>query len=622
MNKLLFLKNYIYIFVIHYLIILLTKFIFTYYLYENFSALPFERIIYAIFWGVKFDLALAAVATLLVTFFDFHKKSFIFITLLMINFIFLSQISDVFYFYESSRHMGYEIADALTDASGLLMTAISQHTVLSLLSLLFTLLLSLFLYSYLQKKLNLISIKKFYFLQKFILLFITVFFVRGMTQNIPLNPWQSNQIGEQKLSSLALNGSYNAIYALINKSKKLKPLELPSLDENIIEQNIQEIYSSKHTKYSTNLKDPNIVFFFLESWSAVNMKSYGFEKATTPFYDEILKKSIRPKAMIAGGHRTTEGIFATLASYQNPLGKTISKTQLQDFYYTSIIDILNTKGYSSAFFQGSSKETSGTGSFVQDLGFQQSYGKHDVTERDYETNYWGVHDPDMYNFAVKKLSKMKEPFTIGLNGATTHDDKIPEGIKAQKFSTNNELNKQLNALHFSDAALKEFVTKIEKLYPNTLFVFVADHCGGVKGSSFQNYMIPFAVYSKNISAKYYDTYLSQRDITPTVLDLAFGDYRQFSSNFTGKSLLSDVGFGADYFHSGYLGWIEDNKAIEINIATNTYNCYDVSNFDTESTLCTDDIIHLKNKALSFTHISQKLLFEGKTDTFKDHKNAQ
>jgi len=618
-NKLLFLKNYFYIFVIHYLIILLTKFIFTYYLYENFSDLSFESIVFAIFWGIKFDFALSAVATLIVTFLDFHKKSLVFIAIIISNFLFLSQISDILYFYESSRHMGYEISDALTDASGLIMTAISQHTTLSLLSLFFTLILSFILYKHLNSRLNQITLNKFYILQKFLLILITVFFIRGMVQNIPLNPWQSNQIGDQKLASIALNGSYNAIFALANKSKKLHPLKIPSIKKQTIEKNIRKIYNSKYTKYSTNYQNPNIVFFFLESWSAVNMKSYGFKTTTTPFYDEILKKSIRPKAMIAGGHRTTEGLFATLASYQNPLGKTISKTQLQDFSYTSIIDILNKKGYNSAFFQGSSKETSGTGSFAQTLGFKKSYGKKDVKKRLYETNYWGIHDPDMYNFAVTQLSNMKQPFVIGLNGATTHDDKIPEGVEPKIFSDHKAMNKQLNALHFSDAALKEFVTTVEDLYPNTLFVFLADHCGGVKGSSFHNYMIPFAIYSKNLPPKLYDTYLSQRDIAPTILDLAFGNYRQFSLNFTGKSLLSDQKRFADYFHHGYLGWIEKNKILEINIATKEKTCYKIENYKDIKIKCTEEILAFETRALSFTNLSQQLLFQGKVNTFENYK---
>ena len=462
--------------------------------------------------------------------------------------------------------------------------------------------------------------------KKLLLVILTLFFVRGMTQSIPLNPWQSNQIGDSKLATLSINGTYNTIYSLMNKSKELKPLQLPKLDENTEKETLKKLYQSKYTPYSTNLKQPNVVIFFLESWSGVNMKSYGFNKSNiipTPFFDEILKDSIRPKAMIAGGHRTTEGIFSSLCSYQNPLGKTIAKTQLQDYTYPSLIDILVQNGYQSTFFQGSSKETSGTGSFVQSIGFQESYGKNDVLIRAYEENYWGVHDPDLYNFTLEKITTMKKPFVIGINGATTHDDKIPKGIEKIDFVKDEKFNNQLNALHFSDIALKNFVQTIQKKYPNTIFVFVADHCGGVKGSNFENYMIPFALYNKDLQPKYYDVYLSQRDLAPTVLDAVFGNYKNYTKDFSGKSLLSDSEFFADYYHNGILGWIRQNNAIEINIATQDTKCYDISDFKDKEITCTNTMLpNLKNEILSFTNISQKLLFNGKVNLLQTYKGER
>jgi len=600
----------------------MTKIIFFLYLSSNFTEINVESSLFAIFWGYKFDFATASFISLAVTLLDFHKKGLVVIGSIFISGVFLAQISDIMYFYESTRHMGYEISDALTDAFGLIMTAISQHTFLTLFTF-FSVIIFFFLSFRLFSKILIdITFDKYYFLKKIILILITLFFIRGMFQSIPLNPWQANQIGDSKLAILTINGTYNALYSLANKGKELKPQKLPSLDEKSTKETIKKLYQSKYTPYKTNLKQPNVVIFFLESWSGVNIQSYGFDKSNispTPFYDGILKQSIRPKAMIAGGHRTTEGIFSSLCSYQNPLGKTIAKTQLQDYHYTSLIDILVKRDYQSAFFQGSSKETSGTGSFVQSIGFKDSYGKTDVKKRIYEENYWGVHDEDLYNFTLEKLALMKKPFVIGINGATTHDDKIPNGIEKIDFLKDEKLNNQLNALHFSDMALRKFVETMKKRYPNTLFVFLADHCGGVKGSNFQNYIIPFAIYHKDLEPKYYDNFISQRDLSPTILDLVFGEYTKYTNNFSGKSLLSDENFFADYYHNGILGWIENNKGMELNTATNTIKCLDMSTFEDKEVTCTQDIEEFKQKALSFTNISQKLLFEGKTKEFQRYK---
>ena len=596
-------SRYFKVFCVSYILIILTKYIFAYYL--GFDSLGFSDISYSIFWGYKFDFAASSIVALISILFSFNNSLFKTISSVLVVGLFLTQISDIFYFNESSRHIGYEVTDAITDASSLIATAYTQHTFLTIFSIIFALVLFV-----VSLKIFDTTSKHKYFVTILISLFVSVFFIRGMAQNIPLNPWQSNQIGDTKKASLALNATYNIIYSLVNKKKKLQPLNLPSTDETSIKQSLKELYNDPTKDISLPIikTKPNIVFFFLESWSL----KYVTPK-TTPNYYKILKQSIHPNYIIAGGHRTTEGMFCTLVSYPNPLGKSVAKTQLQNYKYSSIIDILNKNGYNSAFFQGTAKETSGTGSLAQSLGFTKSYGKADVKKRLYKPNTWGIHDVDLYNFVQTTL---KEPFVIGINGASTHDDKIPSSIKHIDFTKNEKINKMMNAFHFSDYALGKFISEVENKYPNTIFVLFADHCGGYLSGSLENYQIPFAIYSKQlIQPKFYDTILSQRDIAPTILDLTMGDYKKLASNFTGKSLIQDNKFFANYYHNGLLGWIENKKLVELNIATNKYNCFDINGTKKIKTICNKNFEKLNKHNLDFTTITQKLLFDGKINQF-------
>jgi phosphoglycerol transferase MdoB-like AlkP superfamily enzyme len=170
-------------------------------------------------------------------------------------------------------------------------------------------------------------------------------------------------------------------------------------------------------------------------------------------------------------------------------------------------------------------------------------------------------------------------------------------------------------------ALKSFVYKVKQKYPNTLFVLLADHCGGLNGSAFQSYLIPFALYHKDLTPTYYNYFISQRDIAPTILDLLYGKHNTINPNFTGKSLVSDTHFFADYYHNGLLGWVEGNTALEINITTKEKTCYDISSYKDIEIKCNNHMLKFTNKALSFTKISQKLLFSGKTNTFDAFKRA-
>ena len=609
-------KNYTVVFVFSYFVLVSTKFIFSAYISQFTQSLEYLQILYAVFWGYKFDLAVSAVVALVVTLFDFHGQTFMYVFASALVGLFLFQISDIMYFEESSRHIGYEIFSALHDSQGLVATALTQHAMLVVLSLLvasFLFFLMLRVGFYIPMTLN-----KTYAVQKIFMIVISIFFVRGMFQHIPLHPWQANNIGDEKQAAIALNGAYNTLYVLANANKQVEQVALPQIEGT---QNYKEIVKEMYTPVRENVaptlavEKPNIVFVLSESWTAVYMKSYGYEHETTPFFDRLLEQSVRPKVMLANGHRTTEGIFATFASYQNPLGKSIAKSQLQNFSYNSVIKILRDKGYSSAFFQGSAKDTSGTGSLATDLGFEQSYGKSDIKDRIYDENGWGVHDTDLFNFVHATVNtKLQEPFVIGINGASTHDSVLPTGFAEKYFVADTRINQILNTLHYSDFALQEFVARLEKEYPNTLFVIMADHCSGIASGSLENYMIPFLIYSKKLlEPQYYDVVLSQRDVAPTLLTLLKVDTHK---SFTGKSMFLEDRFFADYFHNGILGWIEEKQGVEVDLGANTLACYTLKDsLKQEKEVCSTTYTQMHQRALSFTRYSQELLFAGKTQDF-------
>ncbi len=588
-------KNYFLLFLLFYTILIITKFIFSFYLGFN--------EIYPIFWGYKFDFAVSAFFAFLINIFSFNKLLSKIVFIFSITVVIITQVADIIYFSESNRHIGYEAKDIFVDFTPLLNTAFHKYSTLTILTFII-----LFITIFIILKIDIYKrFSKNYFLKSLFLLLITIFFARGMTQYTPLHPFQSNQIGDNKKAQVALNGTYNMVYSLIKANKNPKMLNLPTFDEKTIKQNLSKLYYEK-TSSSKIIKDkPNIVLFFSESWSAKWIDKYGFDKVTTPNFDYFYDNGISVDYMIANGHRTTEGIFAVCTSYPNPLGKSIAKTNLQNFSYDSFIYLFNKAGYESIFFQGTSKDTSGTGSLAQFLGFKKSYGKRDIKNRKYPENYWGVQDIDLYNFIIKKLPKNK-PFIIGINGATTHDNVVPKDFKIKQFVfvKDKVLNKDLNALYFADYALGKFIKEVEKKYPNTIFVLFADHCGGRISGVLENYKIPFVIYSKKyFKPKHFNLILSQLDIAPTLVDLIFGDYKKYFPNATGKSLFSDKKFFTPYFYNGILGWIEDKKQIEYNLQTKKLNCR------YKKSICKK----LNQNNLIFNYITQKLLFEGKTKEF-------
>ncbi len=588
---------------------------------------------HALLWGLRFDIAIAAFLALLAYLLAYLTARLLgwqYATVLRratyvaAVFLVVLQGADVMYFSNTSRHLAYEALDAFNDGPELLATALTLYWQ-SLLVELALMAAALWLigrwmrspetppptagrgWRRFKPELGLI-----------VVLLASPLMIRGGVQSIPLEPLHAQEIGDSREASLALNGAYNALFFSLS-SKELHPVPINFPDNAHTQAIVRALYPHHAASTAGAPRDYNVIVILLESWPAAYMKSYGYDKDVTPHFDALRKVSLTTEGMLAGGHRTTEGMFATFCSEQNPLGATVAQTPLENFGYTCLPQILRQRGYSTAFFQGTHKNTSGTGAFAQLLGFEGSYGKEDIHHRRYSLNNWGVHDPDLYAFVHKKLDAMHQPFLIGINTATTHDVELPDGVKPT-FGTDTLVHRNLNVLHFADWALAGFVDAVNKdpkIGP-TLFVVLADHTTIFNQNNFNNYNIPFLIYAPGIvKPNYVDRMVSQRDVAPTVLDLLHLPQVPW---FTGKSVLHDDRgpYFADYYNNGILGWIEGSRLVELPVNDpRRLRCFDYRQ-DRRQRHPLDCGAHdreLGTQALAFTRVAQDLLFKGRLRRF-------
>ena len=425
---------------------------------------------------------------------------------------------------------------------------------------------------------------------------------------------------------IAMNGAYSVVYGALNSAKEIDRVNVKLPEDVDVAAVMRSLYpdaaavtASAEMQPAVPIKKYNLIFILMEGWPADEMSAYGFEKPTTPFFAAIKEKSIAPLGVISGGVRTTEGIYATFCSQQNPLGETVAQTSLQNNQYQCLPKILKQQGWHTAFFQGTHKETSGTGAFAQSLGFTESFAKEDMPEGRYERNYWGAHDPDIYDFLLDKLDEMPQPFLVGVNTNSTHDVQMPAGVK-RLFGDANRGEKHQSILHFADQSMQEFFDKIKEkpYFKNTIFVLMSDHTGGKHKTLATRYFIPGVIYAEDlVAAKKLDRYVSQRDFAPTVLELLG---MPASPSFTGKSLLSenDAIYFADFFDTGTVGWVEDKSLVETSVLDpSDMKCYSLENglIDAYSVDCDQAYKNRSLHSLVFTAYSQDRLFKGKTKSF-------
>jgi len=602
---------------------------------DEFRDLGLADTLYAMAWGIRFDLAIAGALAFFAFFAAYLLKrllgwrlltglrhtSFIAAALLL-----LLHGADMLYYSEAGRHLGYELKESINSGSDLATAALQSYTLPVALQLL--LLLPLYLGNRLLfNRLAPFSAqdsptpRRSHFphteLAMLLMLLFSAVMVRGGVGSVPLEPLHAQEIGDSLRAAVALNGPYNAVFSSVTPYS-IRPVFAGEPGEKALDE-VRDMFAGTRAGVTGEAKPYNVIVLLLESWSAAYQQPYGYERQTTPFFDELRGRSLTTLATTAGGHRTTEGIFATMCSWQNPLGQTVAQSQLQNYEYRCLPELFNERGYHSAFFQGTLKNTSGTGAFVQLLGFRHSYGKEDVAEYRYPHNSWGLQDPDLYDFTLKKLKEMPQPFFVGINSNSTHSSELPPEVNARFSGTDGETT-YINMLHFSDAALKAFVEAVENdpAFEDTLFVLVADHAGPSLGKSNLNkYLVPFLIYSPGlVEPRQLDIISSQRDIAPTLLDLLNIDAE---ANFSGSSLL-DAGADhhADYYHQGVLGWLEGRRGLEARLGEEReMQCYELlpDPLRQQPDACnTLDEARL-SRALAFTHLNQSLLFNGKIGTF-------
>lgn len=592
---------------------------------ELFGTLSLPQQAYALLWGLRFDLALAAAFALL-AFLAAHlvfrlahqplQRPLRWFTLAGALLLIGLHGGDTLYFSEAGRHLGYELKDGANSAGELARMALFSYT-----ATLIAHLIAMVIAGYAGWRLlasDAMPVRPTRWWQHlapegqlFAVLLLAALAVRGGWQAVPMEPLHAQQIGNGQQATLALNGVYNALFSSVTPYA-IRPLitAAPTPEQLAL---VRAMYADYAPQPLPRPEVPyNVVILFLESWSAAWMASYGHDQVTTPFFDELRAQSLTTHGMLAGGHRTTEGLFATLCSAQNPLGQTVAQSQLQNYSYRCLPHILRDEGYASAFFQGTRKNTSGTGAFAQLLGFTDSYGWEDLRGRPlrHAENSWGMHDPDIYDFALEKMRALPQPFLIGINTNTTHDSQIPAGV-TPAFGADTAINRYLSNLHFADAALRDFHQAVSAEFGPTLFVILADHAGMPSNRVFSNLLIPFAIHGSEAPAQERSSYHSQRDIAPTVLHVMG---MQLPAWFTGQTMLQDTNKGyADYYEQGALGWIEHDHAVIIPIANpNLYTCHLLTQHQLHGNDCQNENAGQYERAMAFTIYAQHTLFHGNT----------
>lgn len=249
---------------------------------------------------------------------------------------------------------------------------------------------------------------------------------------------------------------------------------------------------------------------------------------------------------------TVTGLISGLCSILPPMGhnEIQNENRLQKHNMLCLPKMMLDNGYKYAsYITAVDKNFAHKNSIFESMGVQEFYGTEELYEYiPGEPLSWGWSDHQLFPVTWKFLNeKAKEPFLVMLSTVDTHP---PFTLAKDMVKYKDGNNEVLNSFHTTDDAFKGFWEQFKnsKFYDDTILIVVADHAifpAAFKSNQFPDLANKLTFYDENmflmyipdnILPKVVDTYSSEIDLAPTVLQILGINT---PNNFEGRSIFDD-----------------------------------------------------------------------------------
>ena len=353
---------------------------------------------------------------------------------------------------------------------------------------------------------------------------VLLLFVRGGTQEIPINTSDAYFSKNIIVNDVTVNPNWNLVQSVLKSKSNFdgNPYEKHSqekADEFI--NSIREDYDN--TTYVLNINMPNIIFIILESWSADNVASLGGLKGITPNFKTLEEEGLSFTNFYSNGWTSDQGMSSIFSSFPVfPYVAIINQTDKARKLPCLNQSLIQNRYHSSYFFGGQLTYGNIKG-YLLSQGFNVVKDKNNY--KHLPSGRLGVHDEYMFAQFKDELNALPQPFMSTLFTISSHS---PFDFPAEhKLSFNSKEDKYVNSVAYTDKCLGGFITSVknEDWYANTLFVIVADHSHssprGWRVAQKERFKIPMLWFGEVLKRDYkgskWGKLSSHIDITPTIL---------------------------------------------------------------------------------------------------------
>jgi phosphoglycerol transferase MdoB-like AlkP superfamily enzyme len=300
---------------------------------------------------------------------------------------------------------------------------------------------------------------------------------------------------------------------------------------------------------------------FLESTRAQSVTPYNEDLETTPFMDDLAKRSLLAERAYGSVPFTSKASVATNCGiFPHPVQLSYGlapEASSGGIPAKCLPDLLRDQGYGTAYFTTSEKSFEDFGDLVNNFGYEELYSYESMDKQDYSRMRGeGLSgDEAMLEPSEEWLTEQKESgksfLAAYLTAVTHYPYLVPDSYEQEKFAEDEDLNRYLNAIRLQDMFLESLFDQYKDLglYEDTVFVIVADHGEGFGEHGLYTHgnvpyeeglKIPLIVHDPKRfeSGARVGAPVSQLDVLPTIAELL--GYEIEGGAYQGNSFLGSL----------------------------------------------------------------------------------
>lgn len=340
----------------------------------------------------------------------------------------------------------------------------------------------------------------------------------------------------------AVNPVWNFIYELMHLNKlKKQYVYMPEEEAQQVVDSMMVVGESYPRLLKTDR--PNIVFLLLESFTANAIEVLGGTPGATPALNALAREGVLFSNIYSTSSRSDRGMVAAISALPSHPSVAIIKYPSKMMAHPRFPKDLEAVGYSTRYYYAGDINFGGFRSYVT-MSFQGMVTEDDFSGEAIQNRFkWGVHDQYMFDRLYEDLEQAPQPFMYMAFNMSSHEPFNVPGPVA--FPGDDTEHKFLNAIHYSDSCIGDFVGKCKKsgLWENTLFILMADHgtrhIGHKAPEEPATYHIPLLLTggALNVRDTVIDKIGSQTDMVATLLAQLGLDHSQYPFS---RNLLADI----------------------------------------------------------------------------------